>query len=349
MHSISVIDLFCGIGGMTHGFIKEGFRVIAGIDADPTCRYAYRANNRGVQFIEQDLDTVSSKDILCLYPSEDIKILIGCAPCQPFSKYTKRYAKNDQIDEKWRLVRVFGRLINEVQPDIVSMENVPELEGYPVFEEFIKNLELEGYHIRHRIVSCSDYGVPQMRKRLVLLASKFGEIDLDSSTRRKAKNVLQTIGTLPAIRAGERDLKDPLHRASGLSELNLRRIQNTMEGGSWRDWPEELILNCHRKESGQSYGSIYGRMRRDGLAPTITTEFHGIGSGRFGHPEQDRAISLREGALLQTFPKSYKLVKKGEDFAIGTIAKHIGNAVPVLLGRAIAGSIKKHLQDMQLS
>jgi DNA (cytosine-5)-methyltransferase 1 len=349
MHALSVVDLFCGIGGMTHGFIKEGFRVIAGIDADPTCRYAYEANNRGVQFIEQDLDAISPEDVLCLYPPEDVKILIGCAPCQPFSKYTKRYAKGNKKDEKWRLVRVFGRLIHEVQADIVSMENVPELEGYPVFEEFVKHLEREDYHIRHRIVSCSDYGVPQMRKRLVLLASKFGQIDLDPNTCKKAKTVMQTIGALPAIRAGEKDPRDPIHRASGLSELNLRRIRSTSEGGTWRDWPKELILDCHRKESGRSYGSIYGRMRRHGLAPTITTEFHAIGSGRFGHPEQDRAISLREGALLQTFPKSYKFVKNGEDFAIGTIAKHIGNAVPVQLGQAIARSIKKHLQDMQLA
>lgn len=349
MHSISVVDLFCGIGGMTHGFIKEGFRVIAGIDADPTCRYAYEANNRGVQFIEQDLDDISPEDVLCLYPPEDVKILIGCAPCQPFSKYTKRYAIGNKKDEKWRLVRVFGRLIREVQPDIVSMENVPELKEYPVFEEFVKNLEREDYHIGYRIVPCSDYGVPQIRKRLVLLASKFGQIELEPATWKKAKTVMQTIGALPAIRAGERDPRDPIHRASGLSELNLRRIRSTSEGGTWRDWPKELILYCHRKESGRSYRSIYGRMLRHGLAPTITTEFHAIGSGRFGHPEQDRAISLREGALLQTFPKSYKFVKNGEDFAIGTIAKHIGNAVPVQLGQAIARSIKKHLQNMQLA
>ena len=349
MHSISVVDLFCGIGGMTHGFIKERFRVIAGIDADPTCRYAYEANNHGARFIEGDLDAISAEDVLCLYPPEDVKILVGCAPCQPFSKYTKRYAKGKKKDEKWRLVRVFGRLIREMQPDIVSMENVPELEGYPVFKEFLKKLEREDYHIRYRIVACADYGVPQMRKRLVLLASKFGQIDLVPGTRRKAKTVKQTIGALPVLRAGERDPRDPIHRASGLAELNLRRIRATSEGGTWKDWPKELILDCHKRESGRGYRSVYGRMRWDGPAPTITTEFHAIGSGRFGHPKQDRAISLREGALFQTFPRSYIFVKNADEFTIETIAKHIGNAVPVQLGRAIARSIKKHLQDNHLA
>jgi DNA (cytosine-5)-methyltransferase 1 len=349
MHSVSVVDLFCGIGGMTHGFIKERFRVIAGIDADPTCRYAYEANNQGARFIERDLDAISPKYVLCLFPPEDIKILVGCAPCQPFSKYTKRYAKRNKKDENWRLVGVFGRLIREVQPDIVSMENVAELEGYPVFNEFVKTLEREDYRIWYRVVACSDYGVPQMRRRLVLLASKFGQIDLDSKTRRKAKTVNQTIGALPVLRAGERDRRDPIHRASGLSELNLRRIRTTSEGGTWKDWPRELILECHKRETGRGYGSIYGRMRWDGLAPTITTEFHAIGSGRFGHPEQDRAISLREGALFQTFPRSYKFVKSGDDFTIETVAKHVGNAIPVRLGQAIARSIRKHLQNNHLA
>lgn len=349
MPSISVVDLFCGIGGMTHGFIKERFRVIAGIDADPTCRYAYEVNNHGVRFIEKDIDTISAEDVLCLYPPEDVRILVGCAPCQPFSKYSKRYAKSDKRDQKWRLVRVFGQLIHKVQPDIISMENVPELERYAVFSEFLKTLEREDYQFWYRIVSSADYGVPQMRKRLVLLASKFGPIGIDPGTRGKAKTVRQTIGTLPVLGAGESDLKDSIHRASGLSALNLHRIRSTPEGGTWKNWPQELILDCHKRETGRSYGSIYGRMRWDGLAPTITTEFHGIGSGRFGHPEQDRAISLREGALFQTFPRSYKFVKNGHAFTIGTVARHIGNAVPVRLGQAIAKSIKKHLQDNHLA
>lgn len=347
--TVSVVDLFCGVGGMTHGFVKQGFHVVAGIDADPKCRYAYEANNGGARFIEQDLETMSATDLLALYPHDDVKVLIGCAPCQPFSKYTQRYAKRENKDEKWRLVGAFARLIEEVQPAIVSMENVPELERHAIFKEFVETLQREGYHTWYRVVACSDYGVPQTRKRLVLLASKFGTIELVSKSRKPLRTVRQAIGRLPPLRAGEISPKDRVHRACNLSELNLRRIQCTPEGGTWKDWPQELILACHKKETGRSYGSIYGRMNWDGLAPTITTEFHGIGSGRFGHPEQNRAISLREGALLQTFPRSYQFVQRGEILSIDAVARHIGNAVPVNLGKAIARSIRKHLEQYGIS
>ncbi len=342
MHSVSVVDLFCGVGGMTHGFVQEGFRVIAGIDADPSCRYAYERNNRSARFIEAYLEQVSASDIARLYPEGDLKILVGCAPCQPFSKYALRYVKAQRQDEKWKLVGDFGKLIEEIKPEIVSMENVPELQHHRVFTEFIKTLESEGYHLWYDVVDCVDYGVPQTRHRLVLLGSRLGEIALIPKTHRKSKTVANAIGGLPALRAGEQDADNPLHRASGLSDLNLRRIRSTPEGGTWKDWPKRLILECHKKETGRSYGSIYGRMSWNKPAPTITTEFHGIGSGRFGHPDQDRAISLREGALLQTFPRNYRFVEN-EDFSIGTLARHIGNAVPVRLARVIAQSIAKHL------
>jgi DNA (cytosine-5)-methyltransferase 1 len=328
---------------MTHGFVQEGFRVIAGIDADPSCRYAYERNNRGAGFIEAYLEQMRASDIARLYPEGDLKILVGCAPCQPFSKYALRYVKAQRQDEKWKLVGVFGKLIEEIRPQIVSMENVPELQEHRVFKRFVATLESEGYHLWYDIVDCVDYGVPQTRQRLVLLGSRFGEISLIPKTHRKPKTVAKTIGHLRAIGAGGHDTRDPLHRASGLSDLNLHRLQNTPEGGGWRDWPHHLILECHKKETGRSYGSIYGRMWWQKPAPTITTEFHGIGSGRFGHPDQDRAISLREGALLQTFPRRYRFVED-EDFSIGTLARHIGNAVPVRLARIVARSIAQHLE-----
>ncbi len=349
MRSGSVVDLFCGIGGMTHGFVKEGFRVIAGIDADRTCRYAYESNNGDARFLENYLEDMTSDAIANLYPEEGVKILVGCAPCQPFSRYARRYARNETKDEKWKLVGVFGKMIEDVKPEIVSMENVPELAHHSVFKKFVKTLNSEGYFVWHDIINCEDYGVPQTRRRLVLLASKFGEIKIIPKTHRKPRTVANLIRGLSPIAAGEQAADDPLHLASGLSDLNLRRIMNTPEGGTWKDWPEDLILECHRKESGRSYGSIYGRMWWDKPAPTITTEFHGIGSGRFGHPEQNRAISLREGALLQTFPRYYRLIEDEDDLIIDTLARHIGNAVPVRLGKIIARSIRKHLQSYQAS
>jgi len=345
MQLISVVDLFCGVGGMTHGLVKEGFRVVAGIDADPTCKYAYEANNPGARFIERDLEEMSADDILSLYPKESLQILVGCAPCQPFSRYSQRYAKQSNKDEKWRLVRAFGRLVGKIKPTIVSMENVPELERHPVFAGFVAILRKGGYHIWYDVVDCADYGVPQTRKRLVLLASQLGPIQIISKTHRKPRTVVAVIGSLPSIGAGQQSKNDPLHRASGVSGLNLRRLRHTPEGGTWRNWPKELVLKCHKKETGHSYGSIYGRMWWEKPAPTITTEFHAIGSGRFGHPEQDRALSLREGAMLQTFPKGYEFVKYGDDWSIGTVARHIGNAVPVRLARVIARSIEKHLRE----
>lgn len=161
-------------------------------------------------------------------------------------------------------------------------------------------------------------------------------------------SVKETIGHLPPVKAGEMDKKDPLHRARFLSEINLLRIKATKEGGGWKDWPEELQLECHKKKSGSSYGSVYGRMRWNDVAPTMTTHCTGLGNGRFGHPEQDRAITLREASLFQTFPEGYKFYENDKTFNPSTISRHIGNAVPPLLGRVIAKSIKNHLEDHQL-
>ena len=141
------------------------------------------------------------------------------------------------------------------------------------------------------------------------------------------------------------DANDPLHRCAGLTPINLERIRQSIPGGTWRDWEERLMLNCHKKESGRSYKSVYGRMKWDEPSPTMTTEFYSLGTGRFGHPEQDRALSLREGALLQTFPEDYKFFQNVENMAISTISRHIGNAVPVDLGKIVGLSIQQHLAE----
>lgn len=343
-HRCSVVDVFCGVGGLTHGFVRENFTVIAGIDSDRSCKYAYEQNN-GAQFIHKSIEQVSSKDILELYPEGNKKILIGCAPCQPYSQYTKKYQSKDQ---KWKLLDVFAELICDVEPDIVSMENVPNLINFnngQVYDSFVSKLE-EKYHVRSYVIYCPDYGIPQKRKRLVLLASKSGPVDIIAPTHtpESYKTVRETIEYLPSLSAGEMDPDDTLHRASGLSALNLRRIRQSKPGGTWRDWESELIADCHTKSTGKSYDSVYGRMTWTDPSPTITTECHAFGSGRFGHPEQDRAISLREAALLQTFPANYQFVKPYTNWHIATTARHIGNAVPVDLGRVIARSILSHLE-----
>jgi DNA (cytosine-5)-methyltransferase 1 len=347
INNCEVVDLFCGVGGLTHGFVKERFTVKAGIDNDESCCYAYETNNNA-KFIAKDINNISSEEIKNLYSPNSIKILVGCAPCQPFSSYN---FKNEDT-KKWFLLHEFARLIKDVQPDIVSMENVPQLLNFTkasVFQDFLCSLTDNDYQVDYQIVDCPKYGIPQKRKRLVLLASKLGKISLIAPTHNEANfvTVRDIIEKLEPLQHGEQSKIDVLHKASSLNHINLQRIQQSKQGGTWRDWDETLRLKCHTKESGKSYVSVYGRMNWDEPAPTITTQCNGLGNGRFGHPEQDRAISLREAALLQTFPPNYSFFNENKNVPTRTIATHIGNAVPVDLGRVIAKSIKKHLENVQ--
>ena len=225
------------------------------------------------------------------------------------------------------------------------MENVPRLEKSAVFEEFLSVLDESEYKYSCQIVRCTEYGVPQTRRRLVLLASRLGEIELTPRTHGADEfvTVRDTIQHMDAIKAGSTSKSDPLHKASGMSKTNLKRIKNSEPGGTWRDWEDELKAACHKKDSGKTYSGVYGRMKWDEPAPTITTQFHGFGNGRFGHPVQNRALSLREGSLLQTFPKDYSFVAEGQKVQIGPIARLIGNAVPVKLGEVIGASIVAHI------
>ena len=343
MTNSSVIDLFCGVGGLTHGFVLEGFKVVAGIDTDSSCKFAFEKNNNS-HFIDTDITELSGKFVSRLYPKNTVKIMIGCAPCQPFSSYTNKLKKKNM--EQWSLLGEFGRLIKELEPEIVSMENVSSLGSKDVFNNFVNLLKKNKYHVTWKNVYCPDYGIPQMRWRLVLLASKFGEIHLVAPTHMPEDyvTVRETISHLPPIAAGQALKKDPLHRASIMSDTNLKRIRRSVPGGTWKDWPKSLLAPCHQKSSGKSYYNVYGRMEWDKISPTITTEFTGFGNGRFGHPEQDRGLSLREGALLQTFPKNYVFFESEADYYLTHVAKNIGNAVPVKLARVIAKSIQNHLQ-----
>ena len=347
-NKIGVIDLFCGIGGLSHGMYKEGLDIIAGFDIDDTCKYAYEKNNKST-FYNQDIKTVTKEQISSLFKGYDIKVLAGCAPCQPFSSYA--FKVKDKDKNKYDLLYEFGRIVEEVLPDIVTMENVAQILSFkqkPVLSDFVNLLERNQYHVDFKIVYCPDYGIPQTRKRIVLLASRLGEINLIPSTHKKKnyKTVRQTIGKLPPIEAGEICPTDPLHRARSLSELNLKRIRATPIKGSWRDWDKDLILNCHKKDSGKSFGSVYGRMDWDEPAPTMTTLCTGLGNGRFGHPEQNRAISLREAAMFQTFPKGYKFFSPQESISITKASRYIGNAVPPKLGKVTARSILNHLKKI---
>lgn len=345
---IDVVDLFCGIGGLSYGMKTVGFHIKGGFDIDPTCKFAYEYNNDATFFFK-NIKEVKRKDIRPLYADGAVRILAGCAPCQPFSTYANKNKNKDP--NKYDLLYEFGRLVKVVRPDIVTMENVPAIRAFKlknVLNDFITLLEEEKYHVSVNVVYCPKYGIPQTRKRLVLLASKYGEINLLPPYITDPKDYLtvrDTISDLEPLAAGEASKTDPLHRAASLSPLNLRRIQATKEGGSWRDWPEELKLRCHKSSTGKSFGCVYGRMKWDEPSPTMTTECTGIGNGRFGHPEQDRAISAREAALLQTFPMNYRFFEDESCVSLTKASRYIGNAVPPKLGEVIAKSILAHLNE----
>lgn len=344
---ITAIDLFCGVGGLTHGLIKAGLNVVAGVDIEPSCKFAYETNNHAL-FINEDITTIKASELEKYYSTDCIRVLVGCAPCQPFSKYSSRYRKNGHNDGKWKLLSYFQNIAKEILPDIISIENVPNLVHEQVFLDFLEELRKLEYSYDWQIVYCPDYGVPQKRKRLVLLASKLGAIKMIDPlySENNYKTVRMAISSLPKISDGEICSSDALHRASKLSEINKKRIKQSRPGGTWRDWDEELKVACHKKNSGQTYPSVYGRMKWDEPSPTITTQFYGYGNGRFGHPEQDRALSLREGAILQSFPSDYVFLDSEHPTTKHSLAMQIGNAVPVELGYAVGLSIKQHINEM---
>ena len=343
------IDLFCGAGGLTRGLLDAGIQVRAGYDIDESCRYPFEHNNAPATFYNKSVAQIHGSDIAAHYPKDGVRLLVGCAPCVPFSRYTQGLDR--RRDSRWSLLKQFARLVREVKPDIVSMENVPELQRHSVFKSFLKTLADEGFYFSDdpdkRVVYCPDYGIPQHRTRLVIVASKLGPIELIPPTHRPSRyrRVSDVLRSLPPIAAGEQSSDDPLHRSSTLSRLNLRRIRHSTPGGTWRDWPKSLVATCHQRATGQTYGGVYGRMEWDEPSPTITTQFYGFGNGRFGHPDQDRALSLREGAVLQSFPKTYAFVEPRTDYSLKAVGRMIGNAVPVRLGEVIGKSIKLHLSE----
>lgn len=344
----TAVDLFCGIGGLSYGLSRAGLRVIAGLDADRTCKHAFEANN-GATFVVDYLENVSGHDIQALFPDGSRRILVGCAPCTPFSAYA---AASGRRSDKWGLVDLFLERILEVEPEIVSMENVIRLasfEGGEVFRRFVTGLREADYEVVAGPLDAANYGAPQHRRRLVVLASRLGPIKLPEPREAPGRTVRAAIGHLPRLRAGEADPSDPVHRSPSLSNLNLRRIRAAKPGGFWTDWEDpELIAKCHKRASGRTYKNVYGRMEWDRPSPTLTTGCFSFGRGRFGHPEQDRAISLREAALLQGFPSRYELVSPAEAVSFSRLGRHIGNAVPVPLAEAIGGAIRDHIRENEL-
>ncbi len=336
------LDIFCGIGGLSYGLKQAGLNILAGLDCDDSCSIAFE-RNCGAKFISADIAQYDFKDVHSYFQRDLVKILVGCPPCQPFSSHTFK-SKNKMNDGRWNLIRYFVDAIDILEPEVISMENVRGIIKTDVFSDFVEHVRSRGYQIDFEVVYCPDFGIPQNRSRLVLVGSRLGDIRVPAKTHCKEQyvNVRDAIKELPDLKAGETSDEDILHRCRNLNSVNLTRIRHSKPNGTWREWRKDLLPPCYRKTSGKTYPSVYGRMSWNEVAPTITTQFYNYGSGRFGHPEQDRALSIREGALLQTFPRFFDF---GDHITLSTTGRHIGNAVPPRLGYVIGKEIMKHVRN----
>ena len=342
--AIVAIDCFCGCGGTTRGLLDSGIRVVKGIDVDPACEETYSLNNKPARFVCRDLTDMTPLELMenVKLDPDDFLLLSGCAPCQPFSKQRPKGegemegSESQLSDGRRSLLLSFGMFVEALQPEFVFVENVPGIQkvaGNSTFRRFLRILETCGYNYDFGVVDAKKYGVPQSRARFILIASLLAPIEIPEPTHGKLKGlrpyrtVWSSISRLPGIRAGQGHRRIPNHVAWRLSEQNLKRIRATPpDGGDRRDWPERLRLKCHKGVQGHT--DVYGRMWWDRPAPALTCRCVSLSNGRYGHPEQNRAISLREAAALQTFKADFKFRGSADK-----IASLIGNAVPVNFAR----------------
>lgn len=344
------IDLFCGAGGLSTGLKKSGFRLCLGVDIDEKALKTYKCNLKRTKVLKEDIKKVTGEKITELtgINRRDNFLLAGCPPCQGFSSLGKR----DANDEKNELVYEYIRIINELEPSFILMENVPGMStgvGKEIFKNVVKELE-ENYHVEYATLNAADFGVSQIRKRLVLHGIRndvYDNLGLDKekqkilpkSTHSKEKKkgyrkwvtVRKAIFDLPILGAGE-SYDDGIiknHKARSLSETNIERLQEIrLHGGNREMISEELQLECHKKEN-VSYTDTYGIIDPDKPAPTITSGCTIISKGRYCHPTQNRGLSIREAARLQSFDDKFEF--QGN---MGEMSLQIGNAVPPKLAQA---------------
>lgn len=334
---------------MSYGLAKAGINVLAGIDYDPTCRETYEKNNWPAKFLERDIASLEPADLACelkLEKNDDNLIFVGCTPCQYWSKINTDRRKSS---ETAFLLREFERFIIWFRPGFIVIENVPGLlskKRQSILPQFERCLQTLGYAYAQGVVNTNFYGVPQNRHRYLLLASRLDKtIVLPKGRRNKNWIVRKFIGRhkgFPPIAAGTMDRTSKIHSAASLSAVNLLRIKKTpANGGTRESWKNDSDLQIPAYEGkDRIFADVYSRMYWNRPAPTITTRFNSFSNGRFGHPTENRAISLREGASLQTFPRHY--IFKAPNQA--SIARQIGNAVPP----ALAVRIGRHLKRIHM-
>jgi len=354
--NIVAFDFFCGCGGTSKGFQCAGIDIVFAMDIDSDAKNTFIQNFPRTTFCNKSITKLIRSDLEPTLDKckESYKLFCGCAPCQPF---TKQHTESPKYDTRKNLLTQFGNIIEEFKPDFVFVENVPGLQQVSgnkrgPFPKFKKLLRKMGYYLTYGIVAAQDYGAPQLRRRFVLLASKYGEISIPAPTHgvnfdNPYKTVRDAIADLPAIAAGETYKHSRIlnHRAADLSELNMMRIKaSNPDGGGRSNWPKKLWPACYTRinKSGKIHAGhtdCYGRLWWDKPATGLTTRCISYSNGRFGHPEQDRAISVREAARLQGFDDTFEFTG-----SLNSMAKQIGNAVPVDMAFAMGSHFMKHIK-----
>ena len=343
------VDLFCGGGGLTEGLKQAGFFVCAGVEVDREAAGVYSDNNPQARTFLCDIKKLTAKKLLESSPTKTIDLIAACPPCQGFSSLTYRYKREDHRNQ---LIFEFVRIVKEAMPKTIVMENVPGLasgRGKCLFTQAKGLLEDLGYSIQFKIVDVANYGVPQHRRRLVLLGALGKGVSVPEGGYGKGKKdwntVLGTIKNLPtpsifSSKVQRGDLGSTWHVIRNISKVNIERLKTIKEGGDRFQIPDSLRPACH-KGKDKGFQNVYGRMRWNEPSPTITGGFTTLSKGRFGHPVENRTISVLEGALLQTFPEDYIFRTNNLD----TTCKIIGNALPPLFAKEMAGECLRILQE----
>lgn len=341
MKKFTAIDLFCGAGGLTVGLQKAGFRVLAAVELNPIAAETYLLNHKNPKLYEADIRKLDPNEVMAHLNIKqgELDLLAGCPPCQGFSSHTTRNKTTSIEDERNDLIFEFIKYVKVFLPKTIMMENVPALAKDSRMERVAKELKKLGYHVNEKsiqIKNAENYGVPQRRKRMILKVSRFGEI-ADSTPVKTKKTVFEAIGHLSTPGTSGDQLHDYLENRSDKIKNLIALVPKN--GGSRSDLPYNYWLPCHQRNP-ESYRDVYGRMSWDDVAPTITGGCCNPSKGRFLHPEENRAITLREAALLQTFPKNYKFsFRRGKD----CVSLMIGNALPPEFIRRHAIEFRNHL------
>ena len=321
--SYTAIDLFSGCGGLSQGLKDAGYRVLAAVEIDHKACDTYAANHRDVDLLTGDIRQVSAANLMRRtgLKKGELDLLAGCPPCQGFSTLRARNGQAAAADPRNDLIDEFARLALALRPKLIMMENVPALARYEKFLDFVERLSADGYQVVSKVLDVSAFGVPQRRKRLILSASRVGEPRLAKEGRSRT-TVRQAIGgLLPAGKSGDQLHDIPTKKRSARVQAMIEAIPK--DGGSRHSLPDQMKLGCHSKTSG--FNDVYGRMKWEDVAPTITSGCSNPSKGRFIHPQEDRAITLREAAILQGFPSTYRFIlSHGKE----SIALMIGNALP---------------------